>query len=146
MLLPFFFLAFVLLVLLFLLVVAVVVVVGVVHFDVDANVDVDVDVVGGLKTSLLSPHFCLYAAKTILVSCRLLQDPMKCKVFPHFAFSRKHQYLSRFTTDLHFINSQEISRGTTLRPNAAQQERCCSTVSLPKVRHMAEGRFKACRE
>lgn len=41
-------------------------------------------------------------------------------------------------------HQQEISRGTTLRPNAAQQERCCSTVSLPKVRHGR--RFKACRE
>ena len=74
-------------------------VVVVVHFDVDVNVDV----AGGLITALFSPHFCLYAAKRN-VSCRLLQDPMKCKVFVHFVFSRKHQYLSRFTTDLHVIN------------------------------------------
>ena len=75
-------------------------VVVVVHFDVDVNVDV----AGGLITAPFSPHFCLYAAKRKFLVASFKTRMMKCKVFVHFVFSRKHQYLSRFTTDLHVIN------------------------------------------
>jgi len=63
-----------------------------------------------------------------------LGEDMPQRVILHPQDSR--MFVTCHATSLRLWNvlriRKEISRGTTLRPNAAQQERCCSTVSLPK--------------